>query len=663
MTVEQEILELREFLHKQNHNYYVLNAPIISDMEFDQKMHHLQDLEAAHPEFYDPNSPTQRVGSDLSMQFEQVEHQRPMLSLGNTYNRGEISDFYNRIVREVGHAVDITCELKFDGVSISLIYEDGKLVMASTRGNGVVGDNVTRNARTIHTIPLQLTGDYPAHLEMRGEVIMPRAGFDALNRQREEIGESTFANPRNAASGSLKLQNSSQAAQRPLECILYYVLTDDVNFATHAESLERAKAWGFNISPNYRLCHSLDDIYEFVDYWAEKRDSLPYDIDGIVFKVNDLHLQTELGLTAKSPRWAISYKFKAEQAHSRLLSITYQVGRTGTITPVANMEPAQLAGTVVRRASLHNADIIAALDIHEGDTVVVEKGGEIIPKIVGVDLDKRPEGAQPIAFPTTCPVCGTPLVRVEGEAAHYCPNSLGCLPQKIGRLAHFISRRAMNIDSIGDETCELLVKKDFVNTFSDLYALTIDRILALPGFAQKSAENLVAGIQKSLEVPYARVLYAIGIRFVGETMAKTLAAAFPSIDLLKSATYEQLIAINDVGDAIAKSVVSYFANNKNVDEIERLRAIGLQMEQKAVEKAGSSLEGFTFVISGTFARHSRDELKALIESHGGKMLSGVTSKTNYLVAGDNMGPAKLEKAQKLGTKIITEDDIEKMIQQ
>lgn len=662
MNAEQHIKELREYLDKHNYNYYVLNSPVISDQEFDFKMHELQDLEAQHPELFDPNSPSQRVGSDISMEFEQVRHERPMLSLGNTYSKEEVAEFYQRIAKSVGgRPFDIMCELKFDGTSISLVYEGGKLVRAATRGNGTVGDDVTRNVRTIKSIPLTLQGDYPAQVEMRGEIIMPRAGFEALNRQRVDIGEMPFANPRNAAAGSLKLQNSSQAAQRPLDCFLYYTLTDEREYRYHSESLDDAKKWGFKISPHYRLCHTLNEINEFIDEWDKRRETLPYDIDGIVFKVNDLQMQQELGFTAKNPRWAISYKFKAEQAHSKLLEVTYQVGRTGTINPVANMEPMQLAGTVVRRATLHNADIIQQLDLHEGDTVIVEKGGEIIPKIVGIDLHLRPVEAKPISFPSVCPVCGTPLVREQGEAAYYCPNQDGCSPQIVGRLIHFVSRKAMNIDSIGEETAELLYSKGLVTSIADFYRLTFDDIFNLEGFKETAAQNIINGISESKNVPFERVLFAIGIRFVGEVVAKKIASAFNNIDTLMQATREQLLATEEVGEKIADSILAYFANPTNKEMVESLKQFGLQMHIKEKVLASDTFVGKQFVISGTFSNHSRDELKALIESHGGKMLSGVSAKTDYLVAGENMGPAKLEKATKLGVAIISEDQLMQMI--
>ena len=663
MTPQEHIQQLRDFLNKHNYNYYVLNAPIISDQEFDFKMHELIQLEKQYPEYADPNSPTQRVGSDINLEFKQVSHDRPMLSLGNTYSRADIADFYNRIAKTLGEPFDIMCELKFDGTSISLIYEGGQLVRAATRGNGVVGDDVTRNVRTIKTIPLTLHGNYPAQVEMRGEIIMPRAGFEALNKQRIDIGETPFANPRNAAAGSLKLQNSSQAAQRPLDCVLYYTITDERDYDLHSESLEDAKQWGFKISPHCKLCHSLDEIYAFVDEWASKRETLPYDIDGIVFKVNNLHQQQLLGYTAKSPRWAISYKFKAEQAHSQLLEVTYQVGRTGAITPVANMQPMQLAGTIVKRATLHNADIIEALDLHYGDTIVVEKGGEIIPKIVGVDIDKRQPNAQRIEFPKVCPVCNTPLIRVEGEAAHYCPNQLGCAPQIVGRLIHFVSKKAMNIDSIGEETAELLYQKGLVKNIADFYTLTFDDIIHLDGFKETAANNIINGIQKSKEVPYERVLFALGIRFVGEVVAKKIAQSFPNIDSLKSATKLQLLLTDEVGEKIADSVIDFFANPLNIQIVERLTTAGLQMQIKEKKLNSEILFGKQFVISGTFVNHSRDELKEIIESNGGKMQSGVSAKTNYLVVGENMGPSKLEKAQKLGISIISESELIAMLEQ
>lgn len=661
LSDKERIEALRIFLHEQNRNYYVLNSPVISDQEFDEKMHELQALEAAHPELSDPNSPTQRVGSDISVSFEQVRHARPMLSLGNTYSRQEVAEFYNRVCSESGRSLDISCELKFDGTSISLIYENGRLVRAATRGDGSVGDDVTRNARTIPTVPLLLTGDYPEHLEMRGEILMPRAGFDELNKQRADIGEPPFANPRNAAAGSLKLQNSSLAAERPLICMLYYVLTDDRKFSTHTDGLEAAKAWGFVISPHYRLCHSLDDIYSFIDEWDTRRRELPYDIDGIVLKVNDLSAQHDLGLTAKSPRWAVAYKFKAEQAYSRLRDVTFQVGRTGVVTPVANMDPVPLAGTVVKRASLHNLGIIRELDLHMGDMVVIEKGGEIIPKIVGVDQDKRLPDAKPVEFPLTCPECGTPLVRMDGEAAYYCPNDTACPPQILGRLIHFVERGAMDIDQLGEEKIELMFRNGLIKDVADFYSLTEEDFLSLPGFKLRSARNAVKAIEESKKRAFDRVLFAIGIRYVGSTVAKRLAEAFQNIENLMSATEEQLTSAQDIGEVIAKSVRRFFNKNENVRLVNRLAADGLQMSSKRQELKSDSLQGRQFVVSGVFDAIGRDDLKELILSHGGKVMSSISGKTDFVVAGANMGPAKLEKAKKLGVEVIGYDDLLKMI--
>lgn len=661
-TEAQRIAYLREYLHEQNHNYYVLNSPVISDMEFDGLMRELQSLEVSHPEMADPNSPTQRVGSDVNLSFEQVRHTRPMLSLGNTYSRQEVEDFYNRVCQDTGHQqLDISCELKFDGTSISLIYEDGQLVRAATRGDGTIGDDVTRNVRTIPTVPLRLKGDYPTLLEMRGEILMPRAGFEELNRQRADIGEPPFANPRNAAAGSLKLQNSSLAAERPLTCMLYYVLTDERQYATHSESLDAAKQWGFVISPNYHLCHSIGEIFDFIDEWDVKRHELPYDIDGIVLKVNNFALQEELGLTAKSPRWAVAYKFKAEQAHSRLREVTFQVGRTGVVTPVANMDPVPLAGTIVKRASLHNLGIIRDLDLHNRDMVVIEKGGEIIPKIVGVDIDERELDAQPVDFPTVCPVCGTQLVRMEGEAAYYCPNYIGCAPQIIGRLTHFVERGAMDIDQLGDEKIDLLFRHGLLHDISDFYRLTAEDLLQLPGFQLKSANKAIQTISDSRSQPFDKVLFAIGIRYVGATVAKRLAAAFHNIDNIIAAPIEQLMAAQDIGEVIARSVRSFFDNEDNCKLIERLRQAGLQMAAVEHEQQSDSLATLQFVVSGVFDEISRDDLKALIASHGGKVMSSISSKTNYVVAGANMGPAKLEKAQKLNVPIINYDDLLQLI--
>ncbi len=661
MSEKERIDYLRNFLHEQNRNYYVLNNPVISDMEYDTKMSELQELEARHPELSDPNSPTQRVGSDINMSFEQVRHERPMLSLGNTYSRQEVEEFYKRVCSDAGRSLDISCELKFDGTSISLIYDDGKLVRAATRGDGTFGDDVTRNARTIPTIPLQLCGDYPAHLEMRGEILMPRDGFDRLNQQRADIGELPFANPRNAAAGSLKLQNSSLAAERPLTCMLYYVLTQDVEFETHTQSLEKAKEWGFVISPNFRLCHNLEEIYAYIDEWDEKRKGLPYDIDGIVLKVNNLAVQSELGLTAKSPRWAVAYKFKAEQAKSRLHEVTYQVGRTGVVTPVANMDPVPLAGTMVKRASLHNIGIIKDLGLHINDVVIIEKGGEIIPKIVGVDESQRASDAQEVVFPTECPVCGAKLVRVEGEAAYYCPNYNECAPQIVGRLIHFVERGAMDIEQLGDEKIELLYRNNLLRDVSGFYKLTADDLLKLPGFKDKSANKTIEAIAKSKEKPFDRVLFALGIRYVGSTVAKRLTEAFSDIDSLMAASIGQLISAQDIGEKIATSVYNFLHDEKNIHLLTELRTAGLRMKREELSKLSTSLDGKSFVVSGVFEQISRDELKELIASHGGKVTGSISAKTDFVVAGANMGPAKLEKANSLGVKIISFDDLSGMI--
>lgn len=660
--IEQEIEQLREELHQNNYNYYVLNSPTISDQDFDFKMKQLQALEIVHPEFFDPNSPTQRVGSDISEEFKQVEHDSPMLSLGNTYNEQDINDFWNRTAKQLDENFEICCELKFDGTAISLKYENGVLVRALTRGDGRKGDDVTRNVKTIKAIPLKLKGNYPKTLEMRGEIIMPRAGFDAINRQREEDGEQPFANPRNAAAGSLKLQNSKMVAQRPLDCILYYVLCDTLPSDKHSENLSIATQWGFKISPHYKVCPTQKEIMNYIHYWAQEREKLPYDIDGIVFKVNDLRQQKKMGFTAKNPRWAISYKFKAEQAHSRLLSVDYQVGRTGAITPVANLTPVQLAGTIVKRASLHNADIIKSLNLHEFDTVIIEKGGEIIPKIVGIDESMRDMFSKPISFPTACPICGSTLVRENGEAAYYCPNSKACKPQITGKLIHFVSRKAMNIESIGEETAELLYDSGLVETPADFYKLTIEQLLPLDRMAEKSAEKTIEGIKSSVNIPFERVLFAIGIRFVGETIAKKVAAEFRNIDNIQNATYEQLLATEDIGEKIAKSIYDYFRNDDNIKFINELKQFGLKFEMAEKINLSDTLVGKIFVISGTFEKHSREELKAIIENHGGKMLSGISAKTDYLVCGDNIGPAKREKAEKLGIPMISEDDLIEIIE-
>lgn len=665
MDAKQRIDQLRAELHRHNYNYYVLNAPEITDKAFDDLMRELQDLEAAHPEYMDPNSPTQRVGSDLSKNFTQVAHRYPMLSLGNTYSESEVADFYERVRRGLeGEDFEICCELKYDGTSISLTYEDGRLVQAVTRGDGVQGDVVTDNVKTIRTIPLVLHGDYPRLFEIRGEILMPWESFEALNREREAREEPLFANPRNAASGTLKSQNSAVVASRKLDAYLYYLLGEDLPGDGHYENLQAARAWGFKISEHMQKARTLQDIYDYIHYWDTERKNLPVATDGIVLKVNSLRQQRSLGYTAKSPRWAIAYKFQAERARTRLNEVTYQVGRTGAVTPVANLDPVQLSGTVVRRASLHNADIIEGLDLHLGDMVYVEKGGEIIPKITGVDTEARDESlGEKVRFITRCPECGTPLVRYEGEAAHYCPNDTACPPQLKGKIEHFISRRAMNIDGLGPETVDLLYQQGLIRDVSDLFRLRVDDIKGLDRMGLKTAENIVSGIAASRAVPFERVLFALGIRFVGETVAKKLARAFGSIDALRCADMQALTAIDDVGERIAQSITAYFANPQNRALVERLEQAGLQFSRTEEDMAGQTdrLAGQTVVISGVFARHSRDEYKALIEKHGGKNTGSISAKTSFILAGDNMGPAKLEKARKLGVRIVTEDDFLQMI--
>ena len=665
MDVKERIDQLRAELHRHNYNYYVLNAPEISDKEFDDLMRELQDLETAHPEYMDENSPTQRVGSDLNKNFTQVEHRYPMLSLGNTYSESEVADFYERVRRGLeGEDFEICCELKYDGTSISLTYEDGRLVQAVTRGDGVRGDVVTDNVKTIRTIPLVLHGDYPPLFEIRGEILMPWESFEALNREREAREEPLFANPRNAASGTLKSQNSSVVAARRLDAYLYYLLGEDLPGDGHYENLQVARTWGFKISEHMRKARTLQDIYDYISYWDTERKNLPVATDGIVLKVNSLRQQRALGYTAKSPRWAIAYKFQAERARTRLNEVTYQVGRTGAVTPVANLDPVQLSGTVVRRASLHNADIIEGLDLHLGDMVYVEKGGEIIPKITGVDTEARDASlGEKVSFITRCPECGTPLVRYEGEAAHYCPNETACPPQIKGKIEHFISRRAMNIDGLGPETVDLFYQQGLIRDVSGLFSLRVEDIQGLERMGRKTAENIVSGIAASRAAPFERVLFALGIRFVGETVAKKLARAFGSIDALRRADMQALTAIDDVGERIAQSIIAYFANPQNRALVERLEAAGLQFSRTDEELAGQTdrLAGQAIVISGVFARHSRDEYKALIEKHGGKNTGSISAKTSFILAGDNMGPAKLEKARKLGVRIVDEDEFLRMI--
>ena len=651
-------------MEQHNYNYYVLSAPTISDREFDEMMKELQTLEEAYPEYADPHSPTQRVGSDLSKEFEQVVHKYPMLSLGNTYSEDEVKDFYERIARDLNEPFEIVAELKYDGTSISLTYEDGRLVRAVTRGDGTRGDDVTANVKTIRSVPLKLMGgQYPAAFEIRGEILLPWAEFDRLNKEREEQEEPLFANPRNAASGTLKQQNPAIVAARKLDAYFYYLLGEELPAETHFDNLEAARSWGFKIPNVIRVCNSLEDIYDYIAYWDTERKNLPVATDGIVLKVNSLRQQRNLGFTAKSPRWAIAYKFQAERAVTRLNSVSFQVGRTGAVTPVANLEPVLLAGTTVKRASLHNADIIEGLDLHLGDMVFVEKGGEIIPKIVGVDVEAR--GllvGDKVCFIRSCPECGTPLVRLEGEAAHYCPNEAGCPPQIKGKIEHFVTRRAMNIN-MGPETVEDLYEAGYVKDSADLYTLKISDLLRLERWADKSARNLLASLEESKQVPFERVLYGLGIRFVGETVAKRLVSAFHSMDQLEHASFEELTAVDEIGERIAQSIIAYFADDRNRVLVNRLKEYGLQMsvaEEKLANRS-EKLKGLSIVISGTFAKHSRDEYKAMIEQHGGKNSGSVSGKTDYILAGDNMGPAKLEKAAKLGVKIINEDEFLNMI--
>ena len=659
MTPKERIDWLRAELHRHNYNYYVLNAPEISDKEFDDLMRELQDLEKAHPEYADENSPTMRVGSDLNKNFTQVAHKYPMLSLGNTYSEGEVADFYERVKKALNEDFEICCELKFDGTSISLTYEDGKLVRAVTRGDGEKGDDVTDNVKTIRTIPLVLHGDYPRSFEIRGEILMPWVSFEALNREREAREEPLFANPRNAASGTLKSQNSAVVAARKLDAYLYYLLGEDLPADGHYECLQKAAQWGFKISEHMKKARTLQEVFDYINYWDTERKNLPVATDGIVLKVNSLRQQKNLGYTAKSPRWAIAYKFQAERALTRLNKVTYQVGRTGAITPVANLDPVQLSGTVVKRASLHNADIIEGLDLHIGDMVYVEKGGEIIPKITGVNTDARGMLlGEKVKFITRCPECGTPLVRFEGEAAHYCPNETACPPQIKGKIEHFISRRAMNIDGLGPETVDMFYRLGLIKDAADLYRLTVDDIKDLDRMGQKSAENIVNGIAASRNVPFERVLFALGIRFVGETVAKKIARSFKSIDEVEQASLETLMSVDEIGEKITQSIVSYFANPLNRSLVERLKEAGLQFSRSEEDLSGytDKLAGQSIVISGVFEHHSRDEYKEMIERNGGKNVGSISSKTSFILAGANMGPAKLEKAQKLGIRILSENE-------
>ena len=664
MNEEERIIELREELHAHNHRYYVENAPEISDQEFDALMRELQELEARHPEMHDDNSPTQRVGSDLSSEFQQVAHRYPMLSLANTYNRQEVADWYESVSRGLhGADFEVCCEMKYDGLSISLTYENGRLVRGVTRGDGVHGDDVTANVRTIRCIPLVLTGDdYPNDFEIRGEILMPWKVFENLNAEREKAEEPLFANPRNAASGTLKSQSSALVASRRLDAYLYYILGAELPSDSHYDNLEHARQWGFKISEGMRKVRTLEEIYAFIDKWDTERKNLPVATDGIVLKVNSIAQQRQLGYTAKSPRWAIAYKFKAERERTRLLDVTFQVGRTGAVTPVANMEPVQLAGTVVKRATLNNEDFIRSFDLHIHDYVYVEKGGEIIPKIVGVDVDSREEGAQPVEFAKVCPECGTPLVRYEGEAAHYCPNDASCAPQIKGRIEHFISRKAMNIDSLGPETVDEYYRRRLIRNVADLYDITVQDING-DGSRERSARKIVEGIKASVEVPFERVVFALGIRLVGETSAKILARHFKNIDALMNATLDQLTQIDGIGEVMAKSVITYFHTPENQEIVERLRGYGLQMSlsEEQLASATDILAGKTIVISGVFQKHSRDEYKAMIEQNGGKNTGSISAKTSMVLAGENMGPAKLQKAEKLGIRIINEDEFLEMI--
>lgn len=674
---KKRIDELVDELNEHNYNYYVLSSPTISDFEFDMKLKELEKLETAFPEFASADSPTKRVGGEVTKEFRQVTHQYPMLSLGNTYSEQELTDFTNRVKKTIGEDVEFVCELKYDGVAVGLRYENGHLVQAVTRGDGEKGDDVTANVRTIKSIPLKLRkSGYPAMFEIRGEVMLTHEAFEKLNEAKTEIGEAPFANPRNAASGSLKMQDSRLVAERNLDCFLYFILGENLPFGNHYDNLTEARKWGFKIPMFMAKCRTNDDIFDFINYWNNERNNLPFDIDGVVIKVNDFHLQQELGFTAKSPRWAISYKFKAERVSTTLLSIAYQVGRTGAVTPVANLEPVLLAGTTVKRASLHNADIIAKLDVRIGDTVFVEKGGEIIPKIIGVDLEKRTPEAQMVVFQQTCPECGEKLIRTEGESAFYCPNENGCPPQIKGKLEHFISRKAMNIDSLGEGKIELLFEKGLIHNIADLYDLKEKDLLGLEkvfpanedkkerkiSFQKKTTENILSALKASTNVPFPRVLFALGIRYVGETVAKKLAEHFRNISNLQKASIEELILVSEIGATIAESVFNFLRKESNLQIIERLKNKGIQFEVKEIiEKKSGKLDGKTFVVSGVFKHFSRDEVKIAIEENGGRNASSVSSKTDYIVAGDNMGPAKLEKATQLGVKIISEEEFIGMI--
>ena len=663
MTIKEQITQLRDELRQHNYNYYVLDNPTISDYEFDIKLKELQALEETHPEFYDSNSPTLRVGGEVTKNFKTVVHAHRMYSLDNSYSLEDLKDWETRIKKLVDGDVQYTCELKYDGASINLTYKNGALVQAVTRGDGVQGDDVTANVKTINSVPLQLKPSYPEQFEIRGEIVLPFEGFNKMNEERIANGEEPYRNPRNTASGSLKLQDSAEVAKRPLDCLLYGLVGSNFNFTTQFESLERARQMGFKAPKESKLCNTIDEVFEFINHWDHVRHDLPYETDGVVVKVNSLYQQEELGFTAKAPRWAMAYKFKAEQVSTVLNEITYQVGRTGAITPVANLEPVELAGTIVKRASLHNADQIEKLDIRVGDTVYVEKGGEIIPKIIAVNFEERPANSQPTEYITNCPECNTPLQRIEGEAKHYCPNYNGCKPQIIGRIQHYISRKAMDIEGLGGETVALLVNAGLINNFADLYELSKEEILPLERMAEKSADNLIAGIEASKQIPFERVLFAIGIRFVGETVAKKLAKHYKSIDGLQNASIEELVNVDEIGTKIAESVVDFFSNEENQQIINRLKSYGVQLEISAEKLANQTnkLEGNIFVVSGVFYQVSRTELKKLIEDNGGKVSSSISSKTNFVVAGDKMGPSKKEKAEKLGVEIISEETFLQML--
>jgi DNA ligase (NAD+) len=664
MDIFQQIQSLRDELNTHNYNYYVLDNAVISDYDFDLKLKELQELETKYPGFFDASSPTQRVGGGITKNFETVVHQNRMYSLDNSYSKEDVLDWENRVKKILGDVpLEYTCELKYDGASISIIYENGKLKRAVTRGDGFQGDEVTNNVKTIRSVPLYLKGGFPDLFEIRGEIVLPLAGFEKMNQELIEIGETPYANPRNTASGSLKLQDSAEVSKRPLDCLLYTFICNDVKYQTHFESLEKARSFGFKVPNEAKLVADTQGIFDFIEYWDIYRHDLPYETDGVVIKVNNLHYQDELGFTAKAPRWAIAYKFKAEQVSTQLDSISYQVGRTGAITPVANLQPVQLAGTVVKRASLHNADQIEKLDIRVNDTIFVEKGGEIIPKIIGVDFTKRPENSQPTRYINNCPECQTLLFRTEGEANHYCPNFYGCPPQIIGRIQHYISRKAMDIEGLGGETVALLFANHLVQNYADLYDLKVNQLLPLERMAKKSAENLVNGVEASKKIPFERVLYALGIRYVGETVAKKLAKHYKNIGALSQAILMELILVDEIGEKIAQSVLEFFENSENQIIVDRLKNYGVQLETKEVfnPDATVKLAGKIFVVSGVFTKFSRDELKKAIEDNGGKVGNSISAKTDFVIAGDNMGPAKLEKATKLNVAIISEDDFISML--